>query len=77
MAEARSEVDWDHTASLMALIAEIKRDPKKKSDPYKPSDFHLHAKAKQREGRARIPKVKMKDIKSVLMGLKPRHEKRR
>jgi len=31
MAKARSSEEWDHTASLMALIANVNRDPKKRA----------------------------------------------
>lgn len=31
---------WWHTSSLMALQANINRDPKKTPQPYKPKDFH-------------------------------------
>ena len=38
MAEARLEQQWAHTSSLMALIANAHRDPKKHG-PFKPRDF--------------------------------------
>jgi len=38
MAEGRQRHDWSQTASLMALIANTNRDPKKHR-PFKPSDF--------------------------------------
>lgn len=40
MTQARCESEWNHTASLMALLANINRDPKKQSSPFKPEDFH-------------------------------------
>jgi hypothetical protein len=43
MAEARSGAAWDTTSSLMALLANVHRDAKRRSEPYKPSDFHPHA----------------------------------
>jgi len=39
MAEARQLSDWNHTSSLMAMIAAVNRDPKKGRMP-RPSDFH-------------------------------------
>ena len=39
MAEARSRAEWDRTAALMALTANIHRDPKK-TRRYKPKDFN-------------------------------------
>jgi hypothetical protein len=38
-AEAKVKESWDHTASLMALIANVNRDPKK-GRALKPKDFH-------------------------------------
>jgi hypothetical protein len=39
MAEARSRDRWTHTSTLLAMLANIHRDPKKKSSPYRPADF--------------------------------------
>ena len=39
MTEARGIFEWGQTASLMALIANVLRDPKK-SKSVKPSDFN-------------------------------------
>ena len=39
MTEARGRFEWGQTASLMALIANVLRDPKK-SKAVKPSDFN-------------------------------------
>lgn len=38
MGEARLDEHWAHTASILALIANVNRDPKK-TGPFKPSDF--------------------------------------
>ena len=38
MAEANLQQEWAHTSSLMALIANAHRDPKKHG-PFKPHDF--------------------------------------
>ena len=46
MAEARMREDWRHTSSVMALIANSNRDPKK-SRPLKPRDFDPFAKSHQ------------------------------
>ena len=39
MAEARLEDEWNHTSALLALLANVNRDPKKHG-PYRPEDFH-------------------------------------
>lgn len=37
---------WERTAALMAMIANVNRDPKKKSTPYTPQDFFKRPGAK-------------------------------
>ena len=39
MAQARQQDHWNHTASLMALLANINRDPKR-GRALTPADFH-------------------------------------
>lgn len=49
MAERRIEYDWNHTAAVMALLAEANRDPSKRSRPYRPEEFHpLHQRRRRR-----------------------------
>ena len=43
MGEARSQVLWSHTSSVLAMLANIHRDAKR-SKIYHPSDFNPHAK---------------------------------
>ncbi len=42
MAEARGRADWSRTSSLMALVANLVRDPRK-GRPARPSDFDPYA----------------------------------
>ena len=39
MAQARQRDAWNHTAALLALLANVHRDPKK-GRALKPGDFH-------------------------------------
>lgn len=39
MSQARQREQWNHTAAVMAMLANIHRDPKR-SRPFKPADFH-------------------------------------
>lgn len=49
MAEVRTGHDWDQTASILALLAETNRDPKKRYRPFTPADFHpLHRRKRKR-----------------------------
>jgi hypothetical protein len=43
MGEARSQVLWNHTSSVLAMLANIHRDAKR-SKVYHPADFNPHAK---------------------------------
>lgn len=45
MTEARTGEAWLHTAALLALQANIHRDPRK-SAPFRPADFHPHLRQK-------------------------------
>jgi len=56
MAEARGREAWNHTSAVMALLANIHRDPKKHR-AFRPSDFNPYE-TKRKRG---IP-IKAKDI---------------
>jgi hypothetical protein len=43
MGEAKSQMLWSHTSSVLAMLANIHRDAKR-SKVYHPSDFNPHAK---------------------------------
>jgi hypothetical protein len=45
MAEARSQQAWAHTSGILAMLANLHRDPKK-SRAYKPGDFNPHVRRK-------------------------------
>jgi len=69
MAEARGRDAWGRTARVLALLANIHRDPKKHR-AFRPSDFNPYE-TKRRSG---IP-IKAKDIgllKKVFVGKRER-----
>ena len=39
MAEARVDAEWNHTSAVLAMLANVNRDPKKRG-PYHPEEFH-------------------------------------
>jgi len=41
MSEGRSEETWNHTATVLAMLANCHRDPKR-SRAFRPRDFHPH-----------------------------------
>jgi len=46
MSEGDSQARWSHTSAMMALIANVNRDAKKRPRPYQPSDFDPHTTGK-------------------------------
>jgi len=42
MAEGRDRARWRHTSALMAMTANVNRDPKK-GRPFEPADFDPHS----------------------------------
>lgn len=49
MAEGRQRSQWNQTASILAIIANVNRDEKKRSTPFSPSEFNPYSDAKQDE----------------------------
>ena len=48
MAEARQRDGWNHTAAVLAMLANVNRDPRK-GRAFKPADFHPVATARRTE----------------------------
>lgn len=63
MAEGRQRDAWMHTASLMAMVANVARGSKTKSYTYK--DFYPFSTAKANKGD--VPKVGIGVLKSVFI----------
>ena len=53
MAEARRKDAWDRTSTVLALIANVNRDPKK-TRAFRPKDFNPY----ERHGKAGMPITK-------------------
>lgn len=47
MTHARQQDAWNHTASVLAMLANVNRDPKK-GRAFKPTDFHPMPETKRR-----------------------------
>ena len=62
MAQGHSEAMWSHTSTVLAMIANVNRDPKK-THAFKPDDFNPHAKRKVIRQKADI-----KVLKQVFVG---------
>jgi len=48
MAEARGRDNWAHTSAVLALVANVNRDPKK-TRAYRPSDFDPYSTREKRD----------------------------
>ena len=64
MAEGRSRQRWAHTSALLAMLANVHRDPAKPRA--KPSDFNPHA-AEDRRRQPSIAKVGINVLKQVFI----------
>ncbi len=65
MAHGKGKDTWSHTSALMALIANVNRDPKK-TRVFKPTDFDPYA--DKRQGRIVIDKNNISLLKSYFVG---------
>ncbi|WP_437226005.1 hypothetical protein SH661x_004356 [Planctomicrobium sp. SH661] len=71
MADAASRDRWNHTASLLALITNCHRDPKK-ARAARPRDFHPHARPQRSPPDDQKPRVGVDVLKQVfLRGVSP------
>lgn len=66
MAEARSRQQWNHTAALLAMIANVHRDAKK-TRAFRPGDFHPH----RDKQTPTIAKVGIHVLKQVFVDRRP------
>jgi hypothetical protein len=69
MAEARCRQAWRHTSAVMALLANIHRDPKK-TRPFRPADFDPYAVPDAR--RRAAGKSDLGALKDALLGRRTR-----
>ncbi len=69
MAEGAGRESWNHTASLLTLLANVNRNSKKKAKPYQLSDFHPHRTEKQDSGGLKICKSNKSMLKMLVKAL--------
>lgn len=72
MADAASRDRWNHTASLLALISNCHRDPKK-SRATRPRDFHPHTLTKTAPTGEVKQRVGVEVLKQVFVDRRPLH----
>ena len=70
MANGRSHEAWMHTASVMAIVANTVRDPKKRSRPYTVKDFHpeIVAAGRGRNGAVKITPQNIDILRRAFVG---------
>lgn len=66
MAEAQVKQQWAHTSSLMALIANAHRDPKK-GRSFRPADFDPTRKLDPKPAWEELPRVGIDMLKQVFV----------
>jgi hypothetical protein len=64
MVDAREDRQWYHTASIMAIIAEVHRDTKKNRKPYSAVQFHPMHRSKRV---APVEQVDIRILKSIFV----------
>jgi hypothetical protein len=52
--DARQRAAWNHTAAMMALVANCNRDPKRRPRPFEPRDFHPMVDVRRRSPRGQV-----------------------
>ena len=67
MTEGKTKESWQHTSSIMALIANVNRDPKK-TKPFKPSDFDPMQKMTSRPDVIEVTKDNITQLKQLFTG---------
>jgi hypothetical protein len=61
MGEAKSQQLWAHTSALLAMLANVHRDPHK-TRAYKPAEFNPHLRRPEK-----LPKVGIVALKQVFV----------
>lgn len=65
MAEGREEREWSRTAVLLALVANVNRDTKKRPKPYTPDEFNPYSKKNRRKGSDAVKLTKVQSVQAV------------
>jgi len=69
MSEGAGRERWQHTASILCMIANVNRDPKK-TKAYKPEQFDPYAIAERKERRPVADKESLELLRDTLMAWK-------
>lgn len=69
MAEGKSKSLWAHTSLIMALLAELHRDPKERTRPFSPADFNPHVDKQEKREKPPLKTVSMSELKELIPDL--------
>jgi len=67
MAEGCNRAQWRHTSAVMALIANVNRDPKK-GRPFEPADFDPHNTTESHEDVIEVTPETVSEFKKAFRG---------
>lgn len=62
MADARRRDGWQHTSALLAMLANVHRNPKKKPQPFTPAEFNPLADERKKPVKAKTGVRTLKTI---------------
>jgi len=68
MAEAKRQHDWNVASTIMALMAEMNRDRKRRRKPFRPDDFNPYA-----EQRSVVDKCSVEQAAAMLGAAYTKH----
>lgn len=66
MVEARQRDQWNHTADLMALLANLQRDPKRRARPFERGHFHPLREIRRRPPARTSGRISMDTVETLL-----------
>lgn len=67
MAEGRSKDAWSRTAAILSMLANANRDPQKRRQPFRPSDFNPYERQKTSAPAATITAANFDLLRTVFM----------
>ena len=67
MSESRCRFAWSQTSSVLAMLANVNRDPKK-SKPFMPADFDPYSARRHRSNAVVVTKDNIEAMRNAFLG---------
>ena len=67
MSESRCRFAWSQTSSVLAMLANVNRDPKK-TKPFMPADFDPYTAKRQRSNAVMVTKDNIEAMRNAFLG---------